>query len=141
MFCTGYGPGHGRTGGLTAADLPMGETPGEGFVPVTFGAAGGGELELCFPDGAVRTVWHCDHGYLMVYLMLKSCGPVHYHAETSLLVAGAPEIRRFLSVGRDGPTPCRRLARDPRRRVHALDLRTATTVDLGRGGGGTPPSV
>lgn len=115
MTCTGHGPGHGRTGGLGPEDLPMGDITGDAFLPARFGGGSGGRCELII-DGTSRTAWNCEGSYFSAYRMLDSCGPVYYHPETSLLVAGEPAIRRFLSISWEPPTPCRQLGavRPPR---------------------------
>lgn len=109
MPCSGCGPGHGRTGGLLT--LPMGDFDAGGFESVRVGGAGGsgagsvGRLDVDI-GGRGYHAWHCDPSYLMIYLMLERSEPCYFHAETSLLACGVPEVRRFLSIGFGELTPC-----------------------------------
>jgi hypothetical protein len=50
--------------------------------------------------------WHCRPTYLMIFLMLVHTEPCYFHADTSLLACGDPEIRRFLSISFEVPEPC-----------------------------------
>jgi hypothetical protein len=125
VTCTGHGPGHGRTGGLGPEGLPTGDLTGGAFLPVRFGSGSGSRHELII-DGAHRTAWNCDAGYFAAFRMLDSCGPVYYHPETSLLVAGEPAIRRYLSIRWEPPTPCRQLRDDRQHRRIVVDTRDGT---------------
>lgn len=110
--CDGDGVGHGRNGGVRF--LPMGSFDAGGFEPVvrvngagSWGDGGPGWVEVTIGDRD-RVAWHCDPAYLMIFLMLVRTEPCYFHADTSLLACGDPEIRRFLSISFDVPTPCRR---------------------------------
>lgn len=131
VTCTGHGPGHGRNGGLAPEDLPMGEVTDGGFVPVTFGGGSGGRFEVII-EGRRRTAWNCDSRYAGIYCMLDRCGPVYYHPETSLLVAGEPAIRRFLSISWEPPTPCKKLTGDAPRRAFVTDMKNGAFLPVDR---------
>lgn len=120
--CDTDAAGHGTTGGVDPRDLPTGDLDNGDFIPVRFGTCSAGHAEILFPDGTVRTAYHCDYSYMMIFYGGHVSGGIFYHPVTGLLVTGRPEHRKFLSISWTPLAPCSRSEQCDRQRKQGLEI-------------------